>query len=102
MPRLLPQGLAHSRWNHDTEATAIKLRPARDPRHVTGNVETAPKGIDDILRVEKAKARERGVVANARVGVLDGEIPSIVIDERQGEMKSRDEVEPAPEVVDLV
>ena len=87
---------------HDAEPAGVELGAARHPRHVPGDVEAAPEPGDDALAVEEAERRQRRVVADARVAVLDGELRSLVVGGGERHQERGDQLEAAAQMVDVV
>ena len=56
------------------EPARAERRAAGHPRHVAGDVEAAAERVDDALARQEAERRQRGVVADAGVAVLDREL----------------------------
>ena len=79
----------------------LELRAAGHPRDVAGDVEAAAEAVDDVRLVEEPERRQRGVVADARVPVLDGVVDALVVGERQRHEQRRNQLEAAAEMIDV-
>ena len=89
------------RHRHAETARADR-RAAGHPRHVAGDVEAAAELFDDALARQEAERRQRRVVADAGVAVLDRELRAAVIDRAERHQQRADQLEAAAEMIDVV
>ena len=95
------QGLADGGGDHDAEAAAVELGPPRQPGDVARKVEAAPEPLDDGVVVDEPEGGQGPVVADTRVGVLDGVLDALVVGDGEGEGEGGDQLEAAAEVIQL-
>ena len=100
-PRPLAQGLADGGRDHHAETAAVELGPAGKPRDVARQVEAAPELLDHGVLVDELVGGQGPVVADARVGVLDGVLDALVVGDGEGEGEGRDQLEAAAQVIQL-
>ena len=100
-PRPLSQGHADGGGDHDAEAAAVELGPPRQPGDVARQIEAAPEVLDHCVVVDEPEGRQAAVVADAGVGVLDGEVDALIVGDGQGEGEGGDQLEAAAQVIQL-
>ena len=101
LPRPQAERLAHGHRHDGAEAAGTQFGAAGDIRHVPGDVEAAPEGVNHPRLRQEPESRERGVVADARMAVLDGEVARLVVHEPQRHEQRRDEFEASAQVIDV-
>ena len=88
--------------HRDAETARADRRAAGHPEHVSGDVEAAAELFDDALARQEAERRERRVIADAGVAVLDRELRAAVIDRAERHQQRADQLEAAAEMIDVV
>ena len=73
------QRLTDGDRNHDTEAAAVELGAARQPRDVSRDIDATPELVDDGGGVDESEGCEGRVVTDTRVGVLDRVLDALVV-----------------------
>ena len=68
---------------------------------MAGDVEAAAKLLDDALLRQKSERRERRVIADARVAVLDGVVVMLVVDDPERHEERGNQFQPAAEMIDI-
>ena len=97
--RLLPQSQPHSHRNHHPQTPTIELCSPRQPCHMPGKIQPAPKPLDNALCLHKPKRRQRRIIPDTRMRVLNRISTPVIIRHRQRHQQPRDQFQSPAQMV---